>query len=274
MPTATPPTEARVAAVAPIVEHTPRAAAPLVVPAAPRSRRGAIAAALGLAAVVAIAFVATRGDSTPSDDRIARQAELAPTQDPPTTADPREGPASADTVREPTEPPTPTVITVPSTAPTPTPTPIVAAAAPSDPGEPPSDAADDPIVESTAVPTVVASDESAAELLRRANESRRAGRTKEGLALYKQAVAIEPRNVEALSAITRIYFDRGSFAEAVSWGKRVVDAEPSSAKARLALGDAYFKLGKLAQAEAQYRKADKLGHRLAESRLAAVRTSP
>lgn len=282
---AAPPTESHDAA-APTESHPAEApietvvadvrlpATPFVVVAAPRSRRGMIAAAVGLAAVIAIAFIAMRKDSTPNDDRSARRAELAPKQDA-APADPLESPAlaAADTIPEP-PPSTPTVIDVPVAAPTPTPTPTLVAAAPSDEPALAADDADEPIVEAVAAPNVVAGDERFADLLRRANESRRAGRAKEGLTLYKQALGLEPRNIEALSAVARIYFDRGAFSDAVTWGKRAVDAEPTSAKARLALGDAYFKLGKLAQAETQYRKADKLGHRLADSRLAAVRTSP
>jgi len=51
---------------------------------------------------------------------------------------------------------------------------------------------------------------------------------------------------------------------------RAVAASPKSGKARIALGDAYYKLGKRAEAEQQYKKASKLGHKLAGSRLAML----
>ncbi len=231
-------------------------------------RRGVIAGVALLAvAIVAAVWIASPGDAPPP----VPVADATPTRpiDPP----PPPGPPRAEASGDPRPSPPAPIVDAPPVDPI--------AAVTHGAGEPvaPSDAvlvpdADDAIdpqeVPSTAVAAASTSDVVVAELIARANDSRRAGRTGDAVSAYRDVLARQPGNLEALSAMARIAFDRGAFADAVTWGRRLVAVAPSSAKGRLALGDAYFKLGRLAEAEAQYRKADRLGHRLADSRLAAV----
>ncbi|MBL8941685.1 MAG: tetratricopeptide repeat protein, partial [Myxococcales bacterium] len=237
---------------------------PAASPDRPR-RRGVIAGVALLAvAIVAAVWVAAPGDAPPP----VPVADATPIDPPPPP-----GPPRAEASGDPRPSPPAPIVDAPPVDPI--------AAVTHGAGEPvaPSDAAlvpdaDDAIdpqeVPSTAVAAASTSDVVVAELIARANDSRRAGRTGDAVSAYRDVLARQPGNLEALSAMARIAFDRGAFADAVTWGRRLVAVAPSSAKGRLALGDAYFKLGRLAEAEAQYRKADRLGHRLADSRLAAV----
>ncbi|MBK8239722.1 MAG: protein kinase [Deltaproteobacteria bacterium] len=109
-----------------------------------------------------------------------------------------------------------------------------------------------------------------AELLAGAASARRAGRRAEAAHAFKEVAELDPDNLQALEALTRLAFDRADFTQAVRWGKRAVAAAPGSARNRIALGDAYFKLGRRADAKAQYEKAERLGHALAKRRLAML----
>ncbi len=109
-----------------------------------------------------------------------------------------------------------------------------------------------------------------AELLAGAREARRAGRRAEAAHAFKEVAELDPDNLQALEALTRLAFDRADFTQAVRWGKRAVAAAPGSGRNRIALGDAYFKLGRRADAKVQYEKAERLGHALAKRRLAML----
>ncbi len=108
------------------------------------------------------------------------------------------------------------------------------------------------------------------QLLAQAKAARRQGRASDAVAHYKDALAVAPQNVEALSTLARLAFDRGDFREAVHYGKRTVAERPGSGKARIALGDAFFKQGDRRRAEEQYQRAKSLGYDLASRRLEMI----
>ncbi len=228
--------------------------------AAPSSSRKVLAAVAAAIAILCIGLALTGGDDT--NEPIA-VAATEPAGDPAPSVD-----AMPRAVLPDETPPTTIVVSTPKPAVDP------AAGPTADAQTGPGALEPDDSVDAAATDVEIAADApstpAVSELLASAKAARAQGRRADAVTAYKQVAVIDPKNAEALGALARISFDRADFADAVHWGKRAVAASPKSAKARIALGDAYYKLGKRGEAEAQYRKADALGHQLAERRLAML----
>jgi tetratricopeptide (TPR) repeat protein len=83
-------------------------------------------------------------------------------------------------------------------------------------------------------------------------------------------LALEPRNVTALSRLSDVAFDRGQYQDAADYAEKAVGISPRNAGLHLKLGDAYFKLRNYSRAREHYERALALGNRAAERRLERV----
>ncbi|MBX7080393.1 MAG: protein kinase [Nannocystaceae bacterium] len=250
-----------------VTAQTSFISAPIVVSRGPSTRTRAIAAAALLLIAGGIAWLATR---PAQDDAVARNGEpeiaLALSQREPGDPAPQDAIAS-----KPTPSPVGDVAPLASSqvaAPVAAPAPAVGDTAAPPPSDPLAEIDDGAELE--AVAPAGDSPARVAELLAGAQTARREGRRAEAISAYKEVAALDPDNLQALEALTRLAFDRADFAQAVRWGKRAAAVAPGSGRVRIALGDAYFKLGRREDAQAQYDKAAKLGHKLAARRLAMV----
>jgi tetratricopeptide (TPR) repeat protein/predicted Ser/Thr protein kinase len=109
------------------------------------------------------------------------------------------------------------------------------------------------------------------ELARQGEAARRRGELTEAEQLFNQALSLWNSNAAALSGLSDLYFDRGSFDRAVKYAERAVRAEGEKAEYRIGLGDALFKVFRYADAQKQYERAAALGHPKAAERLARVK---
>lgn len=71
----------------------------------------------------------------------------------------------------------------------------------------------------------------------------------------RDAVELDPNNVQALIGLGGVYYDQGLFAEAVTSYKQALAFDPSSAEARFGLGNVYLKQQDPAAAITQYQTA-------------------
>ena len=115
------------------------------------------------------------------------------------------------------------------------------------------------------------SGESAAKMVAAGKAALKSGDGKAAERAFHRALQIDRDHPGALSALAHLYFDRGSYTEAVRYGKRAVAASPRSGALRILLGDAHFKVLAYDAARQQYEKAAKLSHRDAAGRLALLR---
>ena len=110
----------------------------------------------------------------------------------------------------------------------------------------------------------------ARDLIEQAAQAKRSGNKAEAARLLERALALEPRNVTALSRLSDVAFDRGQYQDAADYAKKAVGISPRNAGLHLKLGDAYFKLRNYSSAREHYEKALALGNRAAERRLERV----
>jgi tetratricopeptide (TPR) repeat protein len=77
---------------------------------------------------------------------------------------------------------------------------------------------------------------------------------------FHRALGKDSSTVAALAGLSNIYFERGSFQKALSYGKKAVALSPKNASYRMQLGDVLFKVHRYDDARREYEEAKKLGH--------------
>ena len=110
----------------------------------------------------------------------------------------------------------------------------------------------------------------ARKLAKRGTAALRSGNSQEATDLFQKALAADDRNPEALIGLSRVHFDKGSYATAVRYARKAVRLAPKKGDYRIRLGDAYYKAFKYSAARKEYEAAKKLKHPEAKSRLAKV----
>jgi len=103
--------------------------------------------------------------------------------------------------------------------------------------------------------TVQAADESARAHLNLGNVHYRAGRPREALAEYKQALDIDPKYAGAWSASAGAYKDLGQMDDAFRCIRRAIELEPTNANFQNSLGVLYVQQSEFASAVACFREA-------------------
>ncbi len=98
-----------------------------------------------------------------------------------------------------------------------------------------------------------------AELVKRAKKLERSRKRVEALALYQQAIEINPKGHEALSKVAFHYLNRGKNQEASEYAARALILNPSSSEAWIVLGAAKYALKDRQGAREAYRKCTELG---------------
>ncbi len=115
------------------------------------------------------------------------------------------------------------------------------------------------------------SDKSSADkIVAKADAARKAARLEDAEKLYHKALRVEPRRVDALSGLGRVYFEQANYAKAVKYYDMAVHRSGRSAKLRIALGDAYLKTLDYERALEQYEQAKALGSSKADKRIARI----
>lgn len=110
----------------------------------------------------------------------------------------------------------------------------------------------------------------ARKLAKRGTATLRSGNAQEAKSLFEKALAADDRNAEALIGLSRVFFDKGSYATAVRYARKAVRIAPRKGAYRIQLGDAYYKAFKYSAARKEYQAAKKLKHPDAKARLAKV----
>jgi Flp pilus assembly protein TadD len=98
------------------------------------------------------------------------------------------------------------------------------------------------------------------KLLKKGNRSR-------AEQLFHKAIALDPRNFDAISGFAHLHFDRGNYGKSLSFVKTATSLRPGDADIQLLLGDVYLKTLRYPDARGAYQKARGLGHPLAAKRL-------
>jgi tetratricopeptide (TPR) repeat protein len=75
------------------------------------------------------------------------------------------------------------------------------------------------------------------------------------IALYEQAIALDPAFADAVQGIAMAYADKGMFDEAITWGKKLVELTPAETLAHTSLSMFYQRKGMIPEAEAEGAKA-------------------
>ncbi|MEZ4429318.1 MAG: tetratricopeptide repeat protein [Nannocystaceae bacterium] len=136
--------------------------------------------------------------------------------------------------------------------------------------EPVAAAAQPPATPDVADAPAADSKREARALARRGAAALRSGDRTRARALFDEALALDERSIQALAGVSDLLFDAGDYRGAHEYGKRAVRVSPRNADHRLRLGDISVKLGRRDEARAQYEEARRLGHPLAERRLARL----
>lgn len=90
---------------------------------------------------------------------------------------------------------------------------------------------------------------SAKELTDRGFDLYAKGETDEAIALLNQAIAADPRQVEAHRTIAMAYRKKGLYDEAVAAARRIIEIDPEDHLAYVSLSMFLQKQGKIAEAE-------------------------
>ncbi len=89
---------------------------------------------------------------------------------------------------------------------------------------------------------------------------------------FNLALEADPSNVNAVSGLAEVAFERSRYAEALDYARRAVQQAPRSGRFYILLGDAYFKLLRFADAKSAYERGADLGQGdLAKGRLDRLR---
>ena len=110
----------------------------------------------------------------------------------------------------------------------------------------------------------------AADLSKAARAMLKQGKTKDAEDMFRRALVYNAGDATALAGMFELQFNRGKYAEAVSFAERLVAVSPGEGRSHLRLGDARFKLGELEAARQAYQRAEQLGASGAGSRLKKV----
>ena len=104
-------------------------------------------------------------------------------------------------------------------------------------------------------PSQSLSPEKLQQLLDRAIEHHRAGRTAEAGALCRQILAAAPKNLTAIRLAGDLLFQQDRIKEAIELFNRALEIDPKSAACRMSLGVALIAAGQREEAEVQLREA-------------------
>jgi tetratricopeptide (TPR) repeat protein len=72
--------------------------------------------------------------------------------------------------------------------------------------------------------------------------------------VYRQALAMEPKNTSALSGLAWVYGSRHEFPESIAWAERALQIDPLVPAAHGIIGDAQLELGRYEEALESYQK--------------------
>ena len=111
-----------------------------------------------------------------------------------------------------------------------------------------------------------------AELVQQGLSALSSGKRDRAETLFHRALDQDHRSHRALDGLAQVYFARGDYQKAVSYGKQAVELSGKRGSYRIHLGDAYFKVFRYQEAKAQYRRAQELGHSEAQGRLEKVKS--
>ncbi len=81
------------------------------------------------------------------------------------------------------------------------------------------------------------------------------GQLDDAIAVYEQAIALDPTFADAIHGIAMAYADKGMFDEAITYGRRLVELTPDDTLAHTSLSMFYQRKGLIAEAEAEGAKA-------------------
>ena len=93
------------------------------------------------------------------------------------------------------------------------------------------------------------------ELYDRAVDLVAEGNLDAAIAVYKEAVALDPTFADALHGLAMAYADKGMFDEAIEYGLKLVELTPDDTLAHTSLSMFYQRKGMIAEAEAEGAKA-------------------
>jgi tetratricopeptide (TPR) repeat protein len=81
------------------------------------------------------------------------------------------------------------------------------------------------------------------------------GHLDEAIAVYKEAIALDPGFADAIHGLAMAYADKGMFDEAIDCGLRLVELTPDDTLAHTSLSMFYQRKGMIPEAEAEGAKA-------------------
>lgn len=93
------------------------------------------------------------------------------------------------------------------------------------------------------------------ELYDRAVDLVAEGLLDQAIAVYRQAIALDPAFTDAIHGLAMAYADKGMFDEAIAYGRKLVDLTPDDTLAHTSLSMFYQRKGMIAEAEAEGAKA-------------------
>lgn len=85
------------------------------------------------------------------------------------------------------------------------------------------------------------------------------GKAEEAISEYRAAIAADPRFVDALHGLARVYQDLARFDEAIEVAKKISEHDPDDVLAHTSLSILYQKKGMIPEAEEESNKARILG---------------
>lgn len=103
---------------------------------------------------------------------------------------------------------------------------------------------------------------SAGELLRQANQLKRAGKLKEAIALYHQAIEINPNFAWAYNNLGDAFVKQGNSDEAIVEYRRAIEINPNSAWFYINLGRLFIQQGAFEEAIGYFRQGIEIKHDL------------
>jgi tetratricopeptide (TPR) repeat protein len=93
------------------------------------------------------------------------------------------------------------------------------------------------------------------ELYERAIDLVADGNLDEAIAVYQQAIALDPAFTDAIHGLAMAYADKGMFDQAIEYGRRLVELTPDDTLAHTSLSMFYQRKGMIPEAEAEGAKA-------------------
>jgi tetratricopeptide (TPR) repeat protein len=84
------------------------------------------------------------------------------------------------------------------------------------------------------------------------------GRVDEAIAVYTEALSLDPEYVDALHGLAMAYLSKENYEDAIAVGKRICELTPDDALAHTSLSTFFQQQGKMADAEAHSATARQL----------------